>query len=262
MRINGVELHVDPPVGGGELVILVHGGWTDATTWAAAIAPLARTHRVVAYDRCGHTRSERGPQPPTRRQHEDDLAALIDTLDLGPAHLVGTSGGAVIALALAGRRPELVRSVVAHEPPVLELEPLPAMEELFRSIRDQLAGGDIEAGTRRFFEDVALGPGGWELIPEPLRRASMNNAQTFIDLCDAPDWLGLDVATVSRFERPLTVARGDDRPAWLPRVTAAVAERLGVSVRVIAGAGHSPQITHPELFAALVAEVTGAAALA
>jgi pimeloyl-ACP methyl ester carboxylesterase len=262
MRINGVELHVDEPVGEGELTILVHGAWTDATTWAAAVAPLARAHRVVAYDRRGHTRSERGPQRPTRRQHEDDLAALIEELDLGPAHLVGTSGGAVIALALAGRRPELVRSVVAHEPPALELEPLPGMKELFRSVRDQLAAGDIETGTRRFFEDVALGPGGWELIPEPLRRASMKNAQTFIDLCDAPDWLGLDVAAVSRFERPLTVTRGDTSPAWLPRVTAAVAERLGVGVRVIAGAGHSPQITHPVALAALVAEVTGAAAAA
>jgi pimeloyl-ACP methyl ester carboxylesterase len=257
MRINGVKLHVDEPVGEGELMVLVHGGWTDATTWAAAVGPLARAHRVVAYDRRGHTRSERGPHAPTRRDHEDDLAALIEELDVGPVHLVGTSAGAVVALALAGRRPDLLRSVVAHEPPVLELVPMPEMDELFGSIRDELAAGDIAHGTRRFFEDVVLGPGGWELIPERLRLAAMNNAQTFIDLCDAPDWLGLDVASVSRFAGPLVVTRGDASPAWLPRVAATVADRIGAAARVIAGAGHSPQITHPEALAALVAETTG-----
>jgi pimeloyl-ACP methyl ester carboxylesterase len=164
----------------------------------------------------------------------------------------------VIALALAGRRPDLIASVVAHEPPVLELEPVPEVEQLFRVIARQLAAGDVEAGTRRFFEDVALGPGGWELIPERLRRAAMNNAQTFIDLCDAPDWLTLDVAAVSRFAGPLVVTLGDASPAWLPRVAAAVAQQIGARSEVIFGAGHAPQITHPEALAAVVAETTAA----
>jgi pimeloyl-ACP methyl ester carboxylesterase len=105
MRINRVALHVDEPVGAGEPMILVHGAWTDATTWAAAVAPLSRDHTVIAYDRRGHTRSERGPEPPTRERHEDDLAALIETLDLGPAHLVGTSGGAAVSWPQATSRP-------------------------------------------------------------------------------------------------------------------------------------------------------------
>ena len=59
MRINGVELHVEPPVGEGELLVLIHGGWTDHNTFAALIEPLARSFRVVRYDRRGHSRSER-----------------------------------------------------------------------------------------------------------------------------------------------------------------------------------------------------------
>jgi pimeloyl-ACP methyl ester carboxylesterase len=102
---------------------------------------------------------------------------------------------------------------------------------------------------------VALGPGGWELIPERLRRAAMNNAQTFIDLCEAPDWLALDVEAVSRFAGPCVVSLGDASPAWLPRVAKAVAQRTGIRAQVIAGAGHAPQITHPEALAALVADV-------
>ena len=47
-----------------------------------------------------------------------DVAALLD--DVGPAHLVGQSYGAVVALLAAGLRPERVRSLVAIEPPAFE----------------------------------------------------------------------------------------------------------------------------------------------
>jgi len=43
MRINGVDLHVPPAAGDGELVVLVHGGWTEHGTWAALVPPLARS---------------------------------------------------------------------------------------------------------------------------------------------------------------------------------------------------------------------------
>jgi pimeloyl-ACP methyl ester carboxylesterase len=257
MRIDGVHIHVDEPAGEGEPLVLVHGGWTDATTWGAAIEPLARSHRVVAYDRRGHTRSERGPQAPTRRRHEDDLARLIELLDLGPVHLLGTSYGASIALSLAGRRPDLVRSVVGHEPPLLGVEPVPGVEEAFRDIQAQLAAGDVEAGTRRFFED-SLGPGTWEVVPERLRRAAMANAQTFIDIGEDPGWAALDEPAAARFPGRVVITHGDASAAWLPRVAIAVAQRIGRVPRLIEGAGHTPQVTHPDVVAAIVAEATGA----
>src|SRR5215207_842915 len=158
MRINGIDLHVEPPAGEGELLVLVHGGWTDHNTWAALVGPLARSFRVVAYDRRGHSLSERGPGPSPRRQDEDDLAALVESMGAGPAHLVGTSYAASIALALAGRRPDLVRTVVAHEPALQALVPLPAIDALFGSVQDEIAAGDVASGTRRFLEEVVLGP--------------------------------------------------------------------------------------------------------
>lgn len=255
MRINGVELHVEPPVGEGELLVLIHGGWTDHDTFAALIEPLARSFRVVRYDRRGHSRSERGAGPPPRRTDEDDLAALIGALGGEPAHLVGTSYGAAISLALAGRQPELVRSVVAHEPPLLGLVSMPAIEAAFGSIQDQLASGDVAGGTRRFFEEVILGPGGWTLIPEPIRRVAIANAQTFIDLREDPNWGALDVAAVSRFPGQIVITRGDSGPGWLAQVALAVADLTGRDTRVIPGAGHSPHLTHPQAFATLILEL-------
>jgi pimeloyl-ACP methyl ester carboxylesterase len=261
MRINGVGLHVEPPAGEGELLVLVHGGWTDHNTWAALVPLLARTFRVVTYDRRGHSRSGRGPAPAPRRQDEDDLAALIEALGDGAVHLVGSSYGASISLALAGRRPELVRSVVAHEPALTGVIPVPEIDAAFRSVQDQIAAGDVAGGTRRFFEEVALGPGGWDLIPEPIQRAAIGNAQTFVDLREDPDWAKLDVDAVARFPRRIVITHGDAGPAWLPYVALGVADRIGRESRLIAGAGHSPHLTHPDAFAALIGELIGARGL-
>src|SRR5215210_2558774 len=153
LQDDGVRLHVEPPTGDGELLVLVHGSWTDHQTWAALVPLLARSFRVVSYDRRGHSRSERGAGPAPRRRDEEDLAALIAALGAGPVHLVGSSYGALIALGLAGRRPELVRRVVAHEPPGLALVPQPAVEAQFAAVQDQIAAGDPEGGARRFLED-------------------------------------------------------------------------------------------------------------
>jgi pimeloyl-ACP methyl ester carboxylesterase len=254
MRIGGAELHVEPPVGEGDPLVLVHGGWTDHTAFDAVIEPLSRSFRVIRYDRRGHSRSQYGPGAAPRRRDEDDLAELIQALGLGPAHLVGTSYGASISLALAIRRPELVRSVLAHEPPLLGVVPDPEVQALLTSVQDQLAAGDIAGGTRRFFEEAVLGPGSWERLPEPLRLAAMGNARTFIDLREDPGWATLDVPALARIPRPVLITTGETSPDWLRRTPVTVAGRAGIPTCTIRGAGHSPHLTHPSEFAALIAD--------
>ncbi len=179
---------------------------------------------------------------------------LDEAIALGPAHLFGTSYGASISLALAIRRPDLVRSVLAHEPPLLGLLPDPEVEALFAGVQDQLAAGDIAGGTRRFFEDAVLGPGSWELLPPPLRRAAMGNAQTFIDLREDPDWRTLDIAAVARVPRPILITVGETSPDWLRKTPRAIAEAAGIPTRTVGGAGHSPHLTHPDALVAIIEE--------
>jgi pimeloyl-ACP methyl ester carboxylesterase len=95
---------------------------------------------VVTYDPRGTERSKRtdGTGELSPEQHADDLAALIETLGAGPVDLFASSGGAVNALALVARRPELVRRVVAHEPPLAGLVPdseyaLAACEDIYQT---------------------------------------------------------------------------------------------------------------------------------
>jgi pimeloyl-ACP methyl ester carboxylesterase len=120
VEINGVRLLVEE-AGSGEPLVLVHGSWDDRQTWAFVENDLAQSFRVVTYDRRGHTGSDDSPKPGSRRDDEDDLAALIEERGLAPAHVVANSFGGSIAFGLVVRRPELVRSVCAHEPPLLAL---------------------------------------------------------------------------------------------------------------------------------------------
>ena len=99
--VNGVELAVAES-GTGEPLVLVHGSWVDRTGWGFVEGELANSYHVVSYDRRGNSTSS--PAPGTRRDDEDDLAALIEDLDLAPAHIVANSFGA-LDHARTGRTP-------------------------------------------------------------------------------------------------------------------------------------------------------------
>jgi len=61
---------------------------------------------------------------------------------------------------------------------------------------------DIAGGIKRFVEEVALGPGTWEQLPEELRQMFINNASTFLDEQQDAKWVGSDLSGLSRFSSP------------------------------------------------------------
>lgn len=95
----------------GEPVVLVNGIFMNTTTWDGLEQALASHYRVVRFDGRGQGESSKPEGPYTVDQHTDDLEALLDTLGLAPVHLVALSNGALAALELAARRPELLRSL-------------------------------------------------------------------------------------------------------------------------------------------------------
>jgi pimeloyl-ACP methyl ester carboxylesterase len=127
-RVNGVELHytdtgIDTSTHGGAPVILLHGGMGDLGSWPHQIRVLSASHRVIAYSR-RHSYPNRNTGVERTRFADcveddiDDLLALQATLQVGPAHLVGTSYGALLALAVALRAPDQIASLVLAEPPL------------------------------------------------------------------------------------------------------------------------------------------------
>jgi pimeloyl-ACP methyl ester carboxylesterase len=261
LHVDGVALH-HVVQGDGPPLVLVHGSWSDHTTWAASVDALADAFRVVRYDRRGHSRSLHPPGPRTRRRrvrHEDDLAALIEAVG-APVHLAATSYGALIALGLAARRPDLVLRIAAHEPPAPELATAPEAAsrtaEVLAGVRVVVA--EIDAGrtrdaARRFVEEVALGEGAWDALPPALRDVFCANAATFAIEQRDPAWARVDHEALRVLGDRILLTQGDAGPRWLRLHTDALAHVLpGARTATIAGAGHAPQGTHPAAYADLV----------
>ncbi|WP_251050679.1 alpha/beta fold hydrolase [Streptomyces sp. ISL-86] len=254
-RVNGVELFHEV-VGEGEPLVLVHGSWTDHHGWQGVVPRLARSYRVMVYDRRGHSQSERPPGQGRRTEDEDDLAALIEILG-APAHVAGNSFGAATALGLAARRPELFRTLTAHEPPLMgivadnpELQPLmQATQRNIDAVLVALRAGQDRAGAERFVEDVAFGPGAWAQLPEPVRETFVANAPTFADEQADPDWGTVDLTRLSRYTGPTLLTRGTESPPWFPVIIDKLAGALRqAELRTLEGAGHVPHLTHPDTY--------------
>lgn len=150
--------------GAGPLVVLV-GAPMNAAAFAPLAEQLATTNTVLTTDPRGHFASplDDPHQDSTVPARADDLARLIDHLDAGPAVVFGSSGGAVSALALAQTSPDLVTTVVAHEPPLRDLLPdADAQRALTEDLIATYDGGDVLGAWRKFFAQAALD------IPEPV----------------------------------------------------------------------------------------------
>ncbi|ROQ96128.1 pimeloyl-ACP methyl ester carboxylesterase [Streptomyces sp. 2132.2] len=258
-RVNGLALYYEI-VGEGDPLVLVHGSWVDHETWQRVVPLLARSFRVLVYDRRGHSRSERPPGQGGRRQDEDDLASLIELLG-APAHVAANSFGASTALGLATRRPELLRTLTAHEPPLMgivddgdrELRPvLQAMEAALDGVLAALRAGEDREGARRFVDEVVIGPGAWERLPERERALLTANASTFADEHGDPDWARLDLARLSAFPGPALLTFGSESPPWFPVIVGKLATALDgrARIRTLPGDGHVPHLTHPDRYAA------------
>ena len=235
-------LHVET-AGSGEPLVLVHGGWSDLHNWDAVVDRLAQEFLVVPYDRRGHGLSP--ALPGTRRDQEDDLAAII--APYGDAHVLGTSFGASIALGLAARRPELVRSVIAHEPPLAALVPGLAepVQAGIQGVLELVACGQHEAAARQFVEEVALGPGAWERLPAPLQATMTRSAVAFAAEQEDAAWASLD--SPGAIECPVLLTQGDQSPPWFAPIVDALAQAIpGAERHTYPGAGHAPHISHPD----------------
>jgi pimeloyl-ACP methyl ester carboxylesterase len=153
LRVPDADLHYELR-GSGRLVVLV-GAPMDARPFTGLAELLSTDHLVLTTDPRGINRSrlDDPDQDATLDQRADDLARLIRHVDAGPSVVLGSSGGAVSVLALTQAHPDLVHTVIAHEPPLNEL--LPERAEL-RSGMDEVAAmhldGDVRGAFRLFIK--------------------------------------------------------------------------------------------------------------
>ena len=254
--LNGARLYYELSGTGEVPLVLVHGSWDTAADWAAVVPELAKSFRVVAYDRRGHSRS-RPSAPGNVRDDVDDLAALIEHLKLAPAWVVGNSFGAAITLKFIAKYPELLRGIIGHEPPLVSLIAddaafAPIVSEVSAGIAavvEVIASGDHAKAAEMFVDKVAVGPGSWATMPSEFQQALIDNAPTFLDEVNDPEALAYDLDWIRNFKKPAMLSKGVQSPPMFAPIVAKLAKaNPRVEVYTFTDAGHIPHATAPATF--------------
>jgi 3-oxoadipate enol-lactonase len=112
-EVNGIELWYEIS-GEGEPVVQIHGAGFGHFNFAPATPELAQHFQVIDFDLRGYGQSDRPVQHYEMEVWADDVAGLLDALDLEAAHVHGTSMGGMIAIVFAGKYPQRTTSVVIN----------------------------------------------------------------------------------------------------------------------------------------------------
>jgi pimeloyl-ACP methyl ester carboxylesterase len=262
----GVELHYVES-GSGTPVIFVHGSLGDGGYWnPQVIAFAAAGYRAISYSRRynpPNTNQPRPGDPPySAITDADDLAAFIRALRLGKAHIVGHSYGALTALFLASKHPELVRTLTLAEAPAVSLlRHLPAPraglgQETFDDIQTRMvapmktafAQGDREAGVRAFINYVLDDPRAWDKFTPEARQDSIDHAREWdIVMTTGTLFPELDPAAVRRIHSPALLLSGANSYRFLGLIDEEVHRLLPHASRIILpGATHRMWYEQPE----------------
>lgn len=245
--------------GSGPAIALV-GSPMTAAEFAPFAEVLAADHTVLTLDPRGHGGSVLADQSvgSTPEQRADDLAELVRRTGLGPVAILGSSGGAVTSLAFAQRHPELATTIVAHEPPLLELlDDRKEQRTLTDAMRRRYADGDVVGAWGMFFDQAGI------VVPDGMLEAMFGGERTSSSLAEEAFWYAEELPASVRWEPDEEVLRrgprivlgiGEESAGQLcERTTEALAARLDLTALRFPG-GHTGFLDHPEAFAARLKE--------
>jgi non-heme chloroperoxidase len=271
-RAGDVELHYIER-GSGVPLIFVHGSVDDYRSFEPQLEPLSQHYRVISYSR--RYNFPNAPSIPAGDHsalvEAADLANLLKTLGAHPAHVVGHSYGAYTALILAMEHPELVRSLVLAEPPLLRWLPgLPGGQRLYADFMNNIwrpTGREFRQGNSERAMRVTIdwfGKNGYLIDGKPARFDALSAETRGFIMENALEWQALttssdafpmlDRAAVKAIKVPILLMSGENTMRMNKRINAEL-ERLlpKAEVVVIRGATHEMWAEQPDVCRAIVA---------
>nr|WSY48897.1 alpha/beta hydrolase [Streptomyces sp. NBC_00886] len=241
--VNGTRLYFVDSGGEGPVVVFSHGNLMDRDMWVHQVRVLAGDFRVIVWDERLHGRTEDDGKTYTYWDSAADLIGLLDHLGARQATLVGHSQGGFLSMRAALVAPERVKSLVLIDTTSVAW-PLEALAQM-RGASEGFRGAGPEAVA-----PVLLGM----LLGQPSihdqwlakRRAQPRErlADAVQVLMEVDDITGrLDEITV-----PALVFHGDaDQPIPYPLGQTLAGELPSTQELVtVTGAGHTPNLTHPD----------------
>lgn len=255
LDVPGARLHYELR-GSGPLLALVAAPM-DAASFAPLADLLAADHTVLTADPRGINRSVLADpeQDCTPGQRADDLSRLLAHVDAGPATVLGSSGGAVTALALAQAHPEQLRMVIAHEPPFyVQLEDRDALRAAVEEMISLYSAGDVAGAWSKFLDNANIHLSDEELAmmmpAEPDPQAAADERYGFLHMLRGTTEWEPDVATLRDGEPRIVVGIGETSTGQLcDRISRVFADSLGIGPTMFPG-DHLGFLEDPTAFAA------------
>lgn len=251
-RINEIVMHhqvIDAPEGRPTLVFSNSLG-TDFRIWRDVVVRLAGEVNIITYDKRGHGLSDAPPAPYVMDDHIDDLAGLLDHLEIKDAIICGVSVGGQIAQGLYAKRPDLVRALVlcdtAHKVGTDDF-----WNERIVRVESEGIASMSDAILERWFSPEFCAPGNVALdgYRNMLERQSVAGysgtcaALRDADFTEAAGEIGVPVLCVV----------GDEDGSTPPALVKELAGLIpGSKFEIIGGAGHLPCIEKPEELSVLI----------
>ncbi|WP_198136015.1 2-succinyl-6-hydroxy-2,4-cyclohexadiene-1-carboxylate synthase [Roseiflexus castenholzii] len=247
--------------GRGDPLVLLHGFTGSSATWDEVVPHFMQRFRVIRIDLPGHGRTP-APVGPTRGALPSvaaDIAALLRHLNAAPAHLLGYSMGARLALGIAVLHPDVVRSLILESgSPGLATE----TERAARRAHDEALATRIERlGIEAFVDE-------WEQLP---LWASQQQLPDYVRqrmraerLRNSPSGLAASLRSMGTGAQPsfwdalphLTIPTLAITGALDEKFTAIARQMCArcpaMTHQIIEGAGHAPHLERPLEFARCV----------
>lgn len=147
--VNGIKLYHEV-YGQGEPLVLLHGGLMTIGEMSTLLEPLAKTRKVIAVELQGHGRTADTDRPLKLETLGDDIAALLDHLNIPKADIVGLSLGAAVGLRTAIQHPEKVRRLVVISSPYAKSGWYPETQEGMGQVSSAMAETMMQTPTGKF----------------------------------------------------------------------------------------------------------------
>ncbi len=216
--------------GSGPRVVLVHGVLLGGREAWRAQRPLTERWTLLAPDRLGHGKSPDGVQ-----DFEVDAGLIAEQVLDEPAHLVGLSYGAIVAMLAAARRSEMVRTLTVVEPPATGVVRGDEVVDAWDGELRQLLEGSLD-DPREVFEAFFPLAGVPLPIPDPVPETLRRGARALLGMRPPGDAeIPLDVLASAEF--PMLVITGGHRPEY-EIIADVIADRTGADRDVVAGMSH------------------------
>jgi pimeloyl-ACP methyl ester carboxylesterase len=251
IAVNGAELYYEVR-GNGPSLLLIHGGGVDCGTFSRLADLLVQDFKVVAYDRRGLSRS---PRPKDWKQtsiaeQAEDAAGLLKGLGVAPAAVLGNSLGALIALELLLRHPDLVRRATLLDTGPVDSAIPDRLEKMAvpEPVRAAMATGRYEEGLEALLRAL----GAWEAMDQVSRNRVLGNADIFFSH-ETPLLRSYqpDQALLKTNRVPVQVGAGDETLPVMREMAEWLGAHLNVGVQAIPG-GHVGYMEHPDEVAQVI----------